>query len=136
MEPNKSAPKFRPGDRVRVIGYAPFTSFPDPELFAVGDEVVVNAVGQIGKWSTEPGGSCHLLELVQNEPAILADPAKDIGLEFLKAQIAKIGDGVDVCSPADEAVLHDLAAAYGKRIQWIHRMELVDVDAPGDGDAS
>ena len=136
MGRSKPTSRFRPGDRVRVIGYASFTSFPDPELFAIGDEVVVNAVGRIGKWNTEPGRSCHLLELVQNEPAILADPAKDIGLEFLKAQIAKIGDGVDVYSPADEAILHDLAAAYGKRIQWIHRMELVDDDAAGDGDAS
>ena len=124
---------FKPGDMVRVTGYAPWVdASPDHELLPIGTTWKVDASGMIDGWETSQGyAACHLLELVE-EPTAVAEPAKDIGLEFLNSRLSFVATlTVDSSTEWDRGytqALEELAAAYGKRIQHVNHMDLVDVE--------
>ena len=122
--------EFEPGDTVRVTGYSSWTELPDPELLPIGTTWKVDASGMIDGWETGQGYACHLLELVE-EPAAAAEPVKDIGLEFLKETMETTTFNLELIQDWGKgylAALEELAAAYGKRIQHVNHMELVDVE--------
>ena len=122
---------FKPGDMVRVTGYAPWTSSHAHKLLPIGTTWKVDASGMIDGWETSQGYACHLLEMVE-EPTAVAEPAKDIGLEFLNSRLWFVAtlavDGSTEWDRGYTQALEELAAAYGKRIQHANRMEIVDVE--------
>ena len=121
---------FKVGDTVRVTGHSPWAAFSDPDLLPVDTVWKVGAGRQINGWATDQEYACHRLDLVEEPPAA-AELVKDIGLEFLKGSLPRVAAailGSEEFERGYQAALEDLAAAYGKRIQHVNHMELVDVE--------
>ena len=138
---SKSLPKqvqtFRRGDLIRCVA-ADFSPAALPPHAYPGDNLRVDAVGPNPYQFTSRGGKAwdrRNFVLIERAPKDDAKPAKDIGLDFLRFQLDRIGEGSDDFSLGRRDMLIDLAAAYGKRIRSVSRMELFDADEADQGDA-
>ena len=139
---SKSLPKqvqtFRRGDLVRCVA-ADFSPAALPPHAYPGDNLRVDAVGPNPYQFTSRGGKAwdrRNFKLIERAPEDDTKPARDIGLEFLRAQL----DGHwttegSAYYPGFQKALELLAKAYGKRIQKVSRVELVDADEADQGDA-
>ena len=54
--------EFKPGQKVRVIGYSEGTALPDPTLLPIGSVHIVDKHGKLpGGWDTDQSYACHIL---------------------------------------------------------------------------